>query len=268
MLHTITIHEFTRNYAKEFGAKFSGFVDRPFFLMACASAALRLRVPVLASPAPVPVPLRDSRITVHNSSVTFSLVASLYIWNPGARGLVLNSSGHELEELPLIEAAQNDPSRFAELYEIHFERVYAYITRRVQDRSEAQDLTSHVFHQALANLGKFKWRGAPFAAWLFRIAANSIADRSRRLAMEHSPVANLQPPAASRELDLEQVERSTRLFKLVNQLPADQRKVILLRFADEKSIGEIASELGRTEGAVKQLQFRGLENLRARLSDR
>ena len=82
------------------------------------------------------------------------------------------------------------------------------------------------------------------------------------------PVANLQPPAASRELDLEQVERSTRLFKLVNQLPADQRKVILLRFADEKSIGEIASELGRTEGAVKQLQFRGLENLRARLSDR
>jgi len=85
------------------------------------------------------------------------------------------SRDNEFEERLLIEAAQKDPGRFAELYEENFHRVYAYIARRVSDRSEAQDLTSHVFHQALANLGKFKWRGASFATWLFRIAANAIA---------------------------------------------------------------------------------------------
>src|SRR5262249_45193097 len=64
----------------------------------------------------------------------------------------------EPEERLLIEAAQKDPSRFAELYEQNFHRVYAYIARRVRDRAETQDLTAHVFHQALANLGKFKWK--------------------------------------------------------------------------------------------------------------
>jgi len=98
-----------------------------------------------------------------------------------ARGRPLvKESGQEPDEQRLIEAAQKDPARFAELYEINFERVYAFIVRRVQDRIEAQDLTSDVFHQALANLGRFEWRGTPFAAWLFRIAANAIADRFER----------------------------------------------------------------------------------------
>ena len=90
------------------------------------------------------------------------------------------SRGSDSEEKLLIEAAQKDPGRFAELYEQNFHRVYAYISRRVSDRNETEDLTAHVFHQALANLGKFKWRGAPFASWLYRIASNAIADRRRQ----------------------------------------------------------------------------------------
>jgi RNA polymerase sigma-70 factor (ECF subfamily) len=177
------------------------------------------------------------------------------------------SRDNEFEERLLIEAAQKDPGRFAELYEENFHRVYAYIARRVPERSEAQDLTSHVFHQALANLGKFKWRGAPFVTWLFRIAANAIADHSRLKAREHAGVEpqTTDNPALS---DLEAIERRARLFRAVDKLPEDQRRVILLRFADEKTVREIASELGRTEGAVKQLQFRGIETLRARLSDK
>src|SRR5258706_8675231 len=70
-----------------------------------------------------------------------------------------------------IEAAQKDPGRFADLYEEHFERVYAHVLRRVCDRTEAQDITADVFQQALANLKRYEWRGAPFAAWLYRIAA-------------------------------------------------------------------------------------------------
>ena len=67
--------------------------------------------------------------------------------------------------------------------------------------------------------------------------------------------------------NLEQVERRARLFSAVEALPEDQRRVILLRFGEEKSIREIASALNRSEGAVKQLQFRGLETLRARLRE-
>jgi RNA polymerase sigma-70 factor, ECF subfamily len=171
----------------------------------------------------------------------------------------------ESDERVLIEAAQNDPGRFAELYELNFHRVYAYVARRIHDRSETQDLTAYVFQQALANIGKFKWRGAPFVTWLYRIAANAIADQARKRSRE---VAETEGAAnTSVESNIEQVERSARLFDAIETLPEDQRKVILLRFGDEKSIREIASELNRSEGAVKQLQFRGLENLRARLRD-
>lgn len=170
----------------------------------------------------------------------------------------------ESDERVLIEAAQQDPGRFAELYELNFHRVYAYIARRVPDRSEAQDLTAHVFQQALANIGKFKWRGAPFVTWLYRIAANAIADHARKKSREAADAESTTTNTAV-DSDLEQIERRAQLFRAVAALPEDQRKVIQLRFGEEKSIREIASDLNRSEGAVKQLQFRGLENLRARL---
>ena len=171
----------------------------------------------------------------------------------------------ESEERALIEAAQHDPGRFAELYELNFDRVYAYIVVRVHDRSEAQDLTAHVFQQALANIGKFKWRGAPFIAWLYRIAANAIADQARKKSREIAETEVATNTSVNSEL--EHVERRARIFSAVESLPQDQRKVILLRFGEEKTIREVASALNRSEGAVKQLQFRGLENLRTRLRE-
>ena len=141
----------------------------------------------------------------------------------------------------LIEAAQEDPARFAELYENHFERVYAYIARRVRDRNEAEDLTAEVFHHALASLPRFEWRGAPFAAWLFKIASNAIIDRANKLAKERQ-ASTVEPPADSslQEID-EGIEQRARLFQLVNRLPPDQRRVVSMRFAEEKSIREIAN---------------------------
>lgn len=176
----------------------------------------------------------------------------------------MKASGEEPDERLLIEAAQRDPRRFAELYESNFERVYAYIVRRVGDRAEAEDLTSDVFHRALANLARFEWRGVPFAAWLYRLAANAIADRSQRAARERtvpstSDVEDVDAP------DMEEIEHRARLFRLVDGLPADQRRVIVMRFAEQLPIRDIAGRLGRSEGAVKQLQFRGLENLRLRM---
>jgi RNA polymerase sigma-70 factor (ECF subfamily) len=162
-----------------------------------------------------------------------------------------------------VDAAKRDPRRFAELYELNFERIYAYIVTRVRDRSEAQDLTSEVFHQALANLGRYEWRGVPFAAWMYRIAANALSDRAQRVAREQK----VPSPEVVEEAGLDEIERRAQVFRLLKELPEDQRRVVEMRFVQEQSIREIALEIGRSEGAVKQLQFRGLQNLRERLGE-
>ena len=170
----------------------------------------------------------------------------------------------EADERLLVEAAQQDPARFGDLYEMHFERVYAYVVRRTQDRAEAEDVTADVFHQALANLKRFEWRGIPFAAWLFRIAANLISDRrqgSRREIAEDPALMDMRVSAA----EIGEIEQRATLYRLVQSLPPEQRRVVTLRFAEQKSIKEVAREIRKTEGAVKQLQFRALSTLRARM---
>ena|SRR6185436_6823581 len=166
------------------------------------------------------------------------------------------------QERLLVEAAQEDPMKFGEIYEKYFYVVYAYVARRVGDRSTAEDLTADVFQKALEFLPRYVWRGVPFAAWLLRIATNIIVDRSKRAAREQE-LTDQEEATEISQFSLEEVELRARLFRLVDQLPADQRRVIAMRFADEKSIRDIAAELGRSEGAVKQLQFRGLQTLRA-----
>ncbi|HKD15323.1 MAG TPA: sigma-70 family RNA polymerase sigma factor [Candidatus Angelobacter sp.] len=175
----------------------------------------------------------------------------------------MSSIANVADERLLIEAAQQDPTRFGELYENNFHRVYAFIARRVRDRGEVEDLTAEVFHQALSNIRRFEWRGVPFAAWLLRIAANLLADRWQRASkINELPADALESVEAGFEED---VERRAMLFQLVDRLPADQRLVVLRRFVEQKSVREIAQELGRSEGAVKQLQFRALQHLRSQI---
>ncbi|MBV8451828.1 MAG: sigma-70 family RNA polymerase sigma factor [Deltaproteobacteria bacterium] len=172
-------------------------------------------------------------------------------------------------ERRMIAAAQRDPACFAQLYEDNFERVYAFIARRVHDRDQAQDLTADVFHSAFKNLARFEWRGVPFAAWLYRIAANAISDHGKRAAqLEAIELREMPEHEPSIGTDLAEIEHRARLFKLVEKLPGEQRRVITMRFAGQKSIKEIAKEMGRSEGAIKQLQFRGLQNLRTMVGER
>jgi RNA polymerase sigma-70 factor, ECF subfamily len=159
-----------------------------------------------------------------------------------------------------IEAAQRDPSRFGELYEENFYRVYAYVVRRVGDRHRAEDLTADVFREALAGIGKFKWRGVPFTGWLLGIASRTIADHLKRSGREAANSTNELERSSTNE-----IEQRAMLFQLVERLPEAQFRVIHMRFVEQKSIREIAQVLGRSEGAVKQLQLRAIENLRAQL---
>lgn len=162
------------------------------------------------------------------------------------------------DERTLIAAAQADPARFEELYDRYVGRVYGFVSRRVGNRAAAEDITSAVFEQALGSLPKFEWRGVSFAAWLIRIAANAIADHWRRTAREAGDLPADMPDG----IEMDAIEQRAILFQLVGRLPELQRRVIELRFGEEKSIREIAAVLERSEGAVKQLQLRALDNLR------
>ena len=177
-------------------------------------------------------------------------------------------SAQSVDEHFLVQSAQSDPAKFDALYELHFERVYYYIMSRVRDRATAEDLTSEVFHKALANLSAYEWRGLPFAAWLFRIAANSLADQYKRASRER-PATGDSPEAAAPQdlssLEFEAIDYHASLFRLVDRLPAVQRRVIHERFIEQRTIREIAGRLKTTEGAVKQLQFRALQSLRAQM---
>src|SRR4029077_8426510 len=127
----------------------------------------------------------------------------------------------DADERRMVEAAQRDPGKFSVLYEQHFHRVYAFVVRRVHDRDVAEDVTADVFHKALARLPQYEWRGAPFGAWLIRIAANALHDRARRPGDEPlaDDVAASQPSVVQ---DLEEVERTAAVFRLVDALPGDQ----------------------------------------------
>ena len=115
-----------------------------------------------------------------------------------------------------------------------------------------------MFERALANLSRFEWRGVPFVAWLYRIAANALADRRRQTARDSAE----PPPDVPDGTESDEIERRVMLFQLVERLPDLQRQVIEMRFIDGKSLREIAAALDRSDGAVKQLQLRALENLR------
>jgi RNA polymerase sigma-70 factor, ECF subfamily len=158
----------------------------------------------------------------------------------------------------LIEAAQADPARFVDIYERYVERIYAFVSRRTENRAAAEDITSQVFEQALAAIGRFEWRGVPVVAWLFRIASNALADHWR----ERSRDVHEAPPDVPGPREVKDIERRIALYQYVEQLPDLQRRVIRMRFVEEKSIREVAAALDRSDGAVKQLQLRALENLR------
>ncbi len=173
------------------------------------------------------------------------------------------------DEQQLIAAAQRDRRLFAELYERHFDRVYAFALVRTGNPDEAEDVTAQTFHHAFQSLHRFEWRGVPFSAWLFRIAANALTDRGKRSARADQVPASPPEQAVlpSAEEDFREIEQRARLFRLVERLPSEQQEVIRIRFGQDRSGKEIADRLGRSEGAVKQLQLRALQTLREWMSE-
>lgn len=167
-----------------------------------------------------------------------------------------------------MEQARRDPEAFGELYLRHVRSIYNYIFYRTGDPEEAEDLTSRVFLQALQHLPRFQERGLPFAAWLFRIAHNLVAnwhrDRRRRPVVPLSENGHERAPDRVEAL-VERQEERERLLRALRRMPPDRQQLLILKFVEGLSNAEIARIIGRTEGAIRVLYHRTLEALRKEL---
>jgi RNA polymerase sigma-70 factor (ECF subfamily) len=165
-------------------------------------------------------------------------------------------------------AARGDREAAAQLFDSYHPRLYRYALAKLGSPADAEDVASETFARVLGKLDGFRWRGGGFEAWLFRIAANLITDRHRSSARERST----EEPTEKEETAMEHLpedrtlhlETSRELEALLGMLPDEQREVLLLRFAAGLDTHETASVMKKNVNAVRQLQFRALQNVRGK----
>ena len=172
----------------------------------------------------------------------------------------------------LVERAQEgERNALEELYLLHFDRIYSYLHMSVGNRHDAEDLTTQTFLKMLEAIGRFRWRSAPFSAWLFRIAHNLAMDHFRAT-KRTQPEEEVPEPPGSEEISAEDEAMQSigrqSMLELIENLSPEQQQVLTLKFVFNFSNGEAATILGKTEGAVKSLQHRALVTLQKKLEQR
>ena len=168
-------------------------------------------------------------------------------------------------------AQKGDRAALEELYLIHFDRIYSYLHVSVGNRHDAEDLTTQTFLKMLEAIGKFRWQSAPFSAWLFRIAHNLAMDHFRATRRWQPEEEVPEPPpdeSTSAEAGALQSIGRRSMLELIDDLSPEQQQVLTLKFLFNFGNGEVATILGKTEGAVKSLQHRALVSLQKQLAER
>ena len=168
------------------------------------------------------------------------------------------------EELILIKRAQRgDADAVAEIYHRHAPAIFRYFFFRLHDQAIAEDLASEVFLKMAQALPYYVERGAPFAAWLFRIAHDRMVDHHRRAA--RTPTESLSEQLIDDTADPESQAahraETNHLAEAVSALPDEQQTVIQLRFIEGYGLEETAQIMSKSVGAVKALQHRALQSL-------
>jgi RNA polymerase sigma-70 factor (ECF subfamily) len=169
----------------------------------------------------------------------------------------------------LVERGQQgDRDALEELYLIHFDRIYSYLHMSVGNRHDAEDLTTQTFLKMLEALNKFRFQSAPFSAWLFRIAHNLAMDHFRA-ARRWQPEEEVPEPPGQEERSAEEealhsIGRAS-MLELIEGLSHEQQQVLTLKFVFNFGNAEVATILGKTDGAVKSLQHRALVSLQKQI---
>ena len=169
-------------------------------------------------------------------------------------------------ESELIQKAKEDTEAFGELYKRYVDRIYNYIFHRTGSEEDAHDLTAYTFYKALTHIGRYKDRGAPFAAWLYRIAHNAVAnwhrDSRRWIELPLEGLTLHEAPEHTPHQAAEQWDRERALLEAMRRLHPDRQLLLILKFSEGLSNQQIGEIMGRTEGAIKSLYHRTLIALR------
>jgi RNA polymerase sigma-70 factor (ECF subfamily) len=164
---------------------------------------------------------------------------------------------------------RGEAAALGQLYDLYADRLYRYLVLRVADAETAADLTSEVFLRVIKSIGAFRLNrerpAATVSGWLYRIAANLVAEHYR--AQRRRPWLGLDDRRVNSTVDpgpqalAEQNEELSQLAQAVGGLSKDQQMVVMGRFVEGMTLAEVAAWLNKTEGAVKSLQHRALRSL-------
>ena len=175
----------------------------------------------------------------------------------------------EMADAILSDAISGDKEAFSLLYQQHVTRIYNYVYYRTGNPSDAEDLTARIFYRAMGSIERYQQKGVPFSAWLYRIAHNMVAnwhrDNSRKKEVPLEDHIDLPFRGEQPESTLVRNQESEHLILLIRGLPAERQQLIILKFVEGLSNAEIALIMRRSEGAIKSLYHRTLENLRIRI---
>ena len=168
------------------------------------------------------------------------------------------------EEYLLIQAAQKEPRRFGVLYEKYYRQIFVFIYKRVDNEEQAGDICSQVFLKAMTNLPKYKFKGVPFSAWLYRIAVNEVnqffrkAQNQRSISMERANIGDIVE-----EVDESDTEDNIKhMLKAMQFLSPDDVQMIELRYFEKLPFREVAEIYNITENNAKVRMYRILGRLK------
>ncbi|MEZ0577822.1 sigma-70 family RNA polymerase sigma factor [Nocardioides sp. MH1] len=166
----------------------------------------------------------------------------------------------------LVELARGgDADAFGMLYDHYQPSIYRFLYYRTRSIVVAEDLTSETFFRALRNMASFRWQGKDFGAWLMTIARNLATDHFKagrtRLEMTTEDMGAHDDTTEGPENAVLASLTNEILLSALTELPNEQKDCLVMRFLQGMSIAETAQVLGRSEGAIKQLQLRGVRNL-------
>jgi RNA polymerase sigma-70 factor (ECF subfamily) len=165
----------------------------------------------------------------------------------------------------LTLAQQGDGEAFGQIYDAYVGQVYRYLYYRVGSQPLAEDLTSETFLRALRRIDSFTWQGRDICAWFITIARNLVTDhyKSSRFRLEVSTADMLDADRADDGIEQEVLDNldNQALLAAVRQLKPEQQECVVLRFLQGLSVAETAAVMGRSDGAIKQLQLRAVRAL-------
>jgi RNA polymerase sigma-70 factor (ECF subfamily) len=168
------------------------------------------------------------------------------------------------QEYRLVEAAKQNPQRFGVLYERYYKQIFLFVYKRVGEEDPAADVTSQVFLKAMLNLKKYKFKGVPFSAWLYRIAVNEVNQYFRETkAQRQVNIESSQLPALMEEIqEVLHEDQMPALVAMLDQLPPDDLQMVELRFFEKLPFAEIAEILNITENNAKVRMYRILGRMK------